>query len=147
MVADSTELPKDDSVHSGIFRGIVSVENLEAVKRDQKLQALPSDFVRVIYQDKLNVSEDVREVISSAKCIEGNVGGVRVTKTRIDDEELRLRTELKTAAALAEIGNHYKEFGLADKAKVKYMEAIAVGEAVADKPTPPGTTRTASSAA
>ena len=131
VVADSTELPKDDSIHSGIFRGSVSVENLEAVKRDQKLQALPSDFVRVIYQDKLNVSEDVREVISSAKCIEGNVGGVRVTKTRIDDEELRLRTELKTAAALAEIGNHYKEFGLADKAKVKYMEAIAVGEETA----------------
>ena len=131
VVADSTELPKDDSVHSGIFRGIVSVENLEAVKRDEKLQALPSDFVRVIYQDKLNVSEDVREVISSAKCIEGNVGGVRVTKTRIDDEELRLRTELKTAAALAEIGNHYKEFGLADKAKVKYREAIAVGEETA----------------
>ena len=55
----------------------------------------------------------------------------RVTKTRIDDEELRLRTELKTAAALAEIGNHYKEFGLADKAKSKYKEAIAVGEETA----------------
>ena len=111
------ELLKDDSIHSGIFRGIVSVENQADVKRDQKLQALPGDFVRVIYQDKLNVSEDAREILSSPKCIEGNVGGVRVTKTRIDDEELRLRTELKMAAALAEIGNHYKEFGLADKAK------------------------------
>ena len=130
-VSVPAELLEDDSVHSGIFRGIVSVENLEAVKRDQKLQALPGDVVRVVYQDKLNVSEDAREVLSSAKCIEGNVGGVRVTKTRIDDEELRLRTELKTAAALAEIGNHYKEFGLADKAKVKYREAIAVGEETA----------------
>jgi TolA-binding protein len=130
-VADSTELPKDDSIHSGIFRGSVPVENQTDTKSDQKLQALPSDFVRVIYQDKLNVSDDERKVISSAKCIEGNVGGVRVTKTRIDDEELRLRTELKTAAALAEIGNHYKEFGLADKAKSKYKEAIAVGEETA----------------
>jgi TolA-binding protein len=125
------ELLKDDSIHSGIFRGIVPVENQSDVKRDQKLQALPGDFVRVIYQDKLNVSDDERKILSSAKCIEGNVGGVRVTKTRIDDEELRLRTELKTASALAEIGNHYKEFGLADKAKVKYKEAIAVGEETA----------------
>jgi TolA-binding protein len=131
VVADLIELPKDDSIHSGIFRGIVSVENQPDVKRDQKLQALPGDFVRVIYQDKLNVSDDERKILSSAKCIEGNVGGVRVTKTRIDDEELRLRTELKTASALAEIGNHYKEFGLADKAKVKYKEAIAVGEETA----------------
>ena len=130
-VSVPADLLEDDSVHSGIFRGIVSVENQEAVKRDQTLQALPGDVVRVVYQDKLNVSDDAREVLSSAKCIEGNVGGVRVTKTRIDDEELRLRTELKTAAALAEIGNHYKEFGLADKAKAKYREAIAVGEETA----------------
>ena len=130
-VGDAPAVPKDDSIHSGIFRGVVSVENQAEAKSDQKLQALPGDVVRVVYQDKLNVSDDERKVISSAKCIEGNVGGVRVTKTRIDDEELRLRTELKTAAALAEIGNHYKEFGLADKAKSKYKEAIAVGEETA----------------
>ena len=130
-VGDAPAIPKDDSIHSGIFRGVVSVENEAEAKSDQKLQALPGDVVRVVYQDKLNVSDDERKVISSAKCIEGNVGGVRVTKTRIDDEELRLRTELKTAAALAEIGNHYKEFGLADKAKSKYKEAIAVGEETA----------------
>ena len=130
-VGDAPAIPKDDSIHSGIFRGVVSVENEAEAKSDQKLQALPGDVVRVVYQDKLNVSDDERKVISSAKCIEGNVGGVRVTKTRIDDEELRLRTELKTAAALAEIGNHYKEFGLSDKAKSKYKEAIAVGEETA----------------
>jgi TolA-binding protein len=122
---------KDASVHSGIFRGIVSVENQSETQSDQKLQALPGDMVRVVYLDKVNVSDDEREVVSLAKCIEGNVGGVRVTKTRIDNEELRLRTELKTAAALAEIGNHYKEFGLSEKAKIKYKEAIAVGEETA----------------
>ena len=130
-VSVPAELLKDDSTHSGVFRGVVSVENQAEVKSDAKLQALPGDHVRIVYLDKLNVSDDERKVISSAKCIEGNVGGVRVTKTRIDDEELRLRTELKTAAALAEIGNHYKEFGLADKAKSKYKEAIAVGEETA----------------
>ena len=124
----SPELLVDDTIHSGVFRGVVAIENQAEVKKDDKLQALPGDFVRIKYSDKLNVTKDPREVSASAKCIEGNVGGVRVTKTRIDDEELRLSTELKTAAALAEIGNHYREFGLAEKAKTKYQEALAIGE-------------------
>ena len=122
------ELLEDDTIHSGVFRGVVAIENQAETKKDDKLQAMPGDFVRIKYSDKLNVSKDPREVSASAKCIEGNVGGVRVTKTRIDDEELRLSTELKTSAALAEIGNHYKEFGLAEKAKTKYQEALAIGE-------------------
>jgi len=124
----SPELLEDDTIHSGVFRGVVAIENQAEVKKDDKLQALPGDYVRIKYSDQLNVTKDPREVTASAKCIEGNVGGVRVTKTRIDDEELRLSTELKTAAALAEIGNHYREFGLADKAKTKYQEALAIGE-------------------
>ena len=124
----SPELLEDETIHSGVFRGVVAIENQAEAKKDDKLQAMPGDFVRIKYGDKLNVSKDPREVSASAKCIEGNVGGVRVTKTRIDDEELRLSTELKTSAALAEIGNHYKEFGLAEKAKTKYQEALAIGE-------------------
>ncbi len=124
----SLELVDDGTIHTGLFRGLVAIENAEEVKKDDKLQALPGDLVRIVYHDKLNVTKDERQVTASAKCIEGNVGGVRVTKTRIDDEELRLRTELKTAAALAEIGNHYKEFGLAEKAEGKYREALVVGE-------------------
>ena len=124
----SPELLEDDTIHSGVFRGVVAIENQAETKKDDKLQALPGDYVRIKYSDKLNVTKDPREVTASAKCIEGNVGGVRVTKTRIDDEELRLSTELKTSAALAEIGNHYKEFGLAEKAKTKYQEALAIGE-------------------
>ncbi|MFP6900969.1 MAG: tetratricopeptide repeat protein [Opitutales bacterium] len=122
------EAEADDSVHTGVFRGVVPIENSEEVKKDDVLQALPGDFVRITYKDKLNVTQDERIVSAEAKCIEGNVGGVRVTKTRIEDEGLRLRTELKAAAALTEIGNHYKEFGLADKSKIKYEEALAIAE-------------------
>ena len=128
----SQEVLTEETIHTGVFRGVVSVENREEANAgDDLLQALPGDLVRVVYLDELNLFEEKREVHATAKCIEGNVGGVRVTKTRIDDEELRLRTELKTAAALAEIGNHYKEFGLEDKAQAKYEEAIALGEETA----------------
>ena len=121
----------DDSIHSGVFRGIVVLENSEEVKQDDKLQGLSGDLVRISYQDKLNITAEELTPKADAKCIEGNVGGVRVTKTRIDDEELRLQTELKTASALTEIGNHYKEFGLEDKSKIKYQEALAVAEETA----------------
>ena len=107
------------------------MENSEDVKNDDKLQGLPGDIVRISYDDKLNITAEELMPKADAKCIEGNVGGVRVTKTRIDDEALRLQTELKTAAALAEIGNHYKEFGLEDKAVIKYQEALAVAEETA----------------
>ena len=42
--------------------------------------------------------------------------------------QLRLRTQLKTAKALTQIGNHYKEFGLEDPARVKFQEALQVAE-------------------
>ena len=121
----------DDSVHTGVFRGLVVLENSEEVSKDDKLQGLPGDLVRISYDDKLNITAEELTPKADAKCIEGNVGGVRVTKTRIDDEELRLQTELRTAAALTEIGNHYKEFGLEDKSEIKYKEALAVAEETA----------------
>ena len=55
---------------------------------------------------------------------------MRVTKSKISDEELRLRTKLKTASALTHIGSHYSEFGLEEKAKLKYNEALQVCEEI-----------------
>ena len=51
-----------------------------------------------------------------------------MAKAQISDEDLRLRTQLKTAKALTQIGNHYKEFGLEDPARVKFQEALQVAE-------------------
>jgi tetratricopeptide (TPR) repeat protein len=39
-----------------------------------------------------------------------------------------LKTQLRTASALTEVGNHYKEFGLNTKADLKYTEALDVCE-------------------
>ena len=45
-------------------------------------------------------------------------------------EELKLKTQLRTASALTEVGNYYKQFGLNDKAKLKYAEALSVCEKI-----------------
>jgi tetratricopeptide (TPR) repeat protein len=127
------EGPVDDgTLHSGVFRATVSLVKAETGDRsDFVLQGLPSDVIRVTYTDELNMGEAPIDHSASAQCIEGNLGGVRVTKTEIEDEALRLQTQLKTASALTNIGNHYKEFGLADKANIKYKEALMIAEETA----------------
>ncbi len=133
FAADVEADAKDDSTHSGVFRTTVSLEKAEEpVVGDGKLQALPGDLVRVTYVDKLHTGEAERQVKASAKTVEGNLGGVRVTRAQISDEELRLKTKLRTASALTQIGNRYKEFGLAVRAQNKYDEALVVCEEIVD---------------
>ena len=130
--AAETAQPQDGSLHTGVFRATVSlVKAEEGNTEDFVLQGLPSDTIRVIYNDELNMGEAPVIHTSEAQCIEGNLGGVRVTKTEIDNEELRLLTQLKTASALTNIGDHYKEFGLAEKAKLKYQEALLIADETA----------------
>ena len=90
----------------------------------------PSQTIRLVYRDEQNLSEGTIVRTSETKIIEGNLGEVRVNRTEISDEALRLKTELRTASALTEVGNHYKEFGLNDKADLKYTEALSVCEEI-----------------
>ena len=92
------------------------------------MQALPGDQLRIVYLDEVSTREEARKVIASVKCLEGNIGGVRVTKAVISDQELRIQTNLRTAAALTNIGNRYKEFGLKEKADEKYTQALVTCE-------------------
>ncbi len=121
----------DGSIHSGVFRGnVVLARAEEIVAGDGVLQALPGDEIRIVYQDESNTSDTAVQRRFSAKCLEGNIGGVRVTRTEITDQELRVQTRLKTADALTKIGNRYKEVGLDEKAKQKYDQALATCESV-----------------
>ena len=123
--ATADESIDDDSVHSGVFRAIVTLEKAEeVVQGDNLLQALPGDVVRVVYIDEKHRGEGVNQVHYDARCLEGNIGGVRVTRAVITDQELRIQTQLKTASALTNIGNRYKEFGLKENANEKYEQAL-----------------------
>lgn len=90
----------------------------------------PGQTIRLVYRDERNLSQGTIVRSSETKIIEGNLGEVRVTRTEISDEGLRLKTQLRTASALTEVGNHYKEFGLNAKADLKYSEALAVSEMI-----------------
>jgi TolA-binding protein len=122
--------PQSNAIHTGIFRATVSVVRNEKALGDAILQALPGDEVRITYQDQLNTGEGTNAVAAKGRCLEGNIGGVRVTRVLISDEELRVQTQLKTADALTRIANRYKEFGLKEKSKDKYRQALDVCEKV-----------------
>ncbi|MFP6675895.1 MAG: tetratricopeptide repeat protein, partial [Pirellulaceae bacterium] len=118
-------------IHTGIFRVVLPLEKSDTAKpNDNVLQAIAGDQVRVVYLDELHRGEGVRQLLANARCLEGNVGGVRVTQAVITDAELRIQTKLKTANALTNIGNRYKEFGLKTNAMEKYEQALMVCEEV-----------------
>jgi tetratricopeptide (TPR) repeat protein len=129
------ETPADDgSVHSGVFRAVAPLIKADApVAGDDKLQALPGQFVHVTYLDERHMGEGTATVVTKARTVEGNLGGVRVTRAEISDQELRVKTQLKTANALTAIGNRYKEFGLKSNAEAKYQQALGVCEEISDE--------------
>lgn len=119
----------DGSIHSGVFRATVELARAEnPAEGDALLQALPGDVLQIVYTDDRNIGEGPKTVMVQAKVIEGNLGGVRVTRAQISDQELRIQTQLKTASALTNIGNRYKEFGLKTNATGKYEQALGVCE-------------------
>jgi tetratricopeptide (TPR) repeat protein len=125
--------PDDGTIHSGLFRFIVPLAaKTEVVAGDDTLQAIPGDFIRVSYIDEKFTGDGIKTVLTQVKCVEGNLGGVRVTRAQISDQELRIKTQLKTADALTNIGSRYKEFGLQKNANDKYAQAMQVCEDISD---------------
>lgn len=122
----------DSAIHSGLFHGSVPLVKAEqVVAGNDTLEAAPQDIVRITYLDESHSRDGIRQVQAEAACLEGSIGGVRVTKTEISDQELKIQTQLKTADALTQIGNRYKEFGLKDKATEKYNQALTMCDEIA----------------
>jgi tetratricopeptide (TPR) repeat protein len=121
------------AIHTGIFRATLQLARSEEVNaKDQVLQALPNDLVVLRYTDERNTAGEAKELAFKARCVEGSLGGVRVTQSQIADQELKVKTQLKTAGAMTNIGNRYKEFGLKAKAEEKYQEALRLCEGIAE---------------
>lgn len=122
---------EDQSIHSGIFRASIPLEVAETAKaNDHVLQALPNDLLVLTYIDDINATGKPVTLRFKARCVEGSLGSVRVSQTQISDQELRVKTRLKTASALTNIGNRYKEFGLKQHADDKYQQALALCEEI-----------------
>ncbi len=114
-----------ESAGPGVFRASIPLLSATA---GNSLSGEPGQIIRLVYRDERHLGEGTLVRTAEARVIEGNLGEMRVTRTEISDEELSLKTSLRTASALTEVGNHYKEFGLNEKADLKYGEALGVCE-------------------
>ena len=125
LLLRSVPVTLHEAEQAGVFRSAIPLLSGTA---DRSLTGEPGQVIRLIYRDELHLTEGTLIRTAEARIIEGNLGEMRVTKTEISDSELRLKTQLRTASALTEVGNHYKEFGLNTKADLKYTEALDVCE-------------------
>ncbi len=119
-----------ESAQAGLFRASLP---LRLGTAEGTLTGEPGQLVRLVYLDERHLGEGPLVRTAEARIVEGNLGEVRVTRTDISDEELRLKTQVRTATALTEVGNHYKEFGLDAKADLKYVEALGACEEILEQ--------------
>ena len=120
-----------ESEENGVFRTAVPL--IAGGDTKDALHGESGQIVRLVYEDRQNLGDSPQTRTAEARIIEGNLGEMRVTLTEISDEELRLNTKLRTAFALTEVGNHYKEFGLDDKAGLKYADALLECEDILER--------------
>lgn len=130
LLVRSVPVVLTESDVSGVFRA--SIPLLPGSSEDA-LTGEPGQIIRLSYRDDRHSGEGPLVRTAEARIIEGNLGEMRVTRTEINDAELSLKTRLRTAFALTEVGNHYKEFGLNDKADLKYTEALDVCENILEE--------------
>jgi tetratricopeptide (TPR) repeat protein len=130
LLVRSIPVQLKETEQAGVFRRSLPLRPGTA---EDSLTGESGQIIRLVYLDDRNLGDSPAIRSAEARIIEGNLGEVRVTRTDISDEQLRLNTRIRTATALTEVGNHYKEFGLNSKADLKYGEALAVCEEVLDE--------------
>ncbi len=130
VMVRSTPVTLRETAQAGIFRCALPLRPGTA---EGTLTGEPGQTIRLVYLDERHLGQSPLVRTAEARIIEGNLGEVRVTRTDISDEELALKTRVRTATALTEVGNHYKEFGLNAKADLKYTEALGVCEEILEQ--------------
>ena len=130
------ERPADDAapnapVHTGVFVGVIPLARQSDTPQPGALTAEVGDVLEIEYLDELSLDPKPVERKATAKVIEGNLNPLQVANARINDEELKFKTALKTSEALKNIGNIYKDLGLTRQAQEKYQQALDETEQVA----------------
>lgn len=135
-----TERGQEKSVHSGLFGAVAAVSEGEPDKTDDTLHAQAGDVVEIEYLDERGTSfDDPVKRTDEAVVVAGTLSPMKAFDSLIQDKSLRVRTELRVASALTEMGLIYKDLGLRGRAYAKLDEAllecgkVAQQQAVADR--------------
>ncbi|NDD39554.1 MAG: outer membrane protein assembly factor BamD [Verrucomicrobia bacterium] len=119
------------AVHTGMFIGTISLARQGETPNPAAIVAQVNDILEIEYLDEVNLESKPVTRKTIAKVIEGNLNPLQVANAKINDEELKFKTALKTSEALKNIGNIYKDLGLTKQATDKYKQALVETEQVA----------------
>ena len=119
------------AVHTGIFIGVIQMGRQGDVPNPAAVVAQVGDILEIEYLDEVSLDSKPISRKTIAKVIEGNLNPLQVANAKINDEELKFKTALKTSEALKNIGNIYKDLGLTKQATDKYKQALVETEQVA----------------
>ena len=118
-------------VHTGVFVGVIPIALQSETPQPASVVGQVGDVLEIEYLDDVSLEAKPVQRKTTAKVIEGNLNPLQVANAKIDDEELKFKTALKTSEALKNIGNIYKDLGLTKQANDKYKQALTETEQVA----------------
>lgn len=119
------------AVHTGVFIGSVQIARQGDTPNPSAVVAQVNDVLEIEYLDEVSLESKPVARKTVARVIEGNLNPLQVANAKINDEELKFKTALKTSEALKNIGNIYKDLGLTKQATDKYKQALVETEQVA----------------
>ena len=123
-------------VHSGIFTGRADLTAVtpETVPNpaDGVLHCDLNDILELEYVDEVNTdSEGPLTRTAAAEVARGRLDDLEAVASVIEDPDLRVRTRLKKAEAIAMLGKIFKDMGLKERAYQKFDEALDELKAIA----------------
>ena len=119
------------AVHTGAFIGVIQMARQGDTPNPAAIVAQVGDVLEIEYLDEVSLDSKPVARKTVARVIEGNLNPLQVANAKINDEELKFKTALKTSEALKNIGNIYKDLGLTKQATDKYKQALVETEQVA----------------
>ncbi len=119
------------AVHTGVFIGSIQIARQGDTPNPAAIVAQVNDVLEIEYLDEVSLESKPVARKTVARVIEGNLNPLQVANAKINDEELKFKTALKTSEALKNIGNIYKDLGLTKQATDKYKQALVETEQVA----------------
>jgi len=112
-------------VHSGVFTGVLRIEEGMPAKGDRVIHAEMNDIIEVEYVDRRRVTgKEGTALKSQAVVVKGQIPYPTPFGGEIRDIDLRIRATLQVSEALMHMGTIYKELGLRPQAEAKFLEAL-----------------------
>ena len=119
------------AVHTGVFIGSIQIARQGDTPNPSAIVAQVNDILEIEYLDEVSLEAKPVARKTVARVIEGNLNPLQVANAKINDEELKFKTALKTSEALKNIGNIYKDLGLTKQSIDRYKQALVETEQVA----------------